>query len=203
MQAFFHGMVLAMGLILPLGVQNLFVFTQGVTQSSFLRVLPAVITASTCDTVLILLAVEGVSVFVASFVLFKILLLTFGVIFLCYMGWITWNSIPVGTTNDETKSVTMKQQILFAVSVSLFNPHAVLDTIGVIGTSSIQYVEKEKLLFTIACILVSWCWFLFLAVLGRGFGQRKGFRQMFGFINKVSAVFMWLSALYMFYGSTI
>ena len=68
MQAFIHGIILAIGLILPLGVQNLFVFTQGVIQPTVLRTLPVVVTASICDTLLIVLAVQGVSLFIAIFV---------------------------------------------------------------------------------------------------------------------------------------
>ncbi len=139
MQVFFHGMILAMGLILPLGVQNLFVFTQGAAQPTLLRALPVVITASLCDTVLIVLAVQGVSLFIASFAWIKILFLMIGVGFLAYMGWLTWNSTWTGNDAGTGKGLGVKQQISFAVTVSLFNPHAVLDTIGVIGTSAIQY----------------------------------------------------------------
>lgn len=199
MQAFLHGMILAMGLILPLGVQNLFVFTQGATQLTFLRALPVVITASLCDTLLIVLAVQGVSLFIASFAWIKILLLMIGVGFLAYMGWLTWNSAMAGNDVGTGKELGVKQQIVFAVTVSLLNPHAVLDTIGVIGTSAIHYAGNEKIVFTMACILVSWCWFFLLAVIGWTVGKRKSFIQLFGYINKVSAIFMWLSAVYMMY----
>ncbi len=199
MQAFIHGMILAMGLILPLGVQNLFVFTQGVTQPTFLRALPVVITASLCDTLLIILAVQGVSLFIASFAWVKICFLIIGVVFLVYMGWMTWNSTLAGNNAGDEKKFSIKQQIVFAVTVSLFNPHAVLDTIGVIGTSAIHYIGDEKIIFTIACILVSWCWFFLLAILGWNVGKKQSFTQLFGYINKVSAVFMWLSALYMIF----
>ncbi|HEY3426429.1 MAG TPA: LysE family transporter [Negativicutes bacterium] len=203
MQAFVHGMVLAIGLILPLGIQNLFVFTQGVTQPTLVRALPVVFTAAMCDTILILLAVQGVSLFIASFAWVKVLFLAIGTVFLSYMGWLTWNNTLVNSYDNEEKSFTIKQQIIFAVTVSLFNPHAVLDTIGVIGTSSINYVGNEKVLFTTACILISWCWFLFLAVMGWQAGRQKGFTQLFGVMNKISAVLMWLSAVYMVYSSNL
>jgi L-lysine exporter family protein LysE/ArgO len=203
MQAFLHGMILAMGLILPLGVQNLFVFTQGAAQSTFLRALPVVITASLCDTLLIVLAVQGVSLFIASFAWIKILFLIIGVGFLAYMGWLTWNSTWAGNDAGAGKGLGVKQQIVFAVTVSLFNPHAVLDTIGVIGTSAIHYTGNEKIVFTMACILVSWCWFFLLAVIGWNVGKKKSFTQLFGYINKVSAIFMWLSAAYMMYNSVL
>ena len=59
--AFVHGFILALGLILPLGVQNLFVLQQGMQQLRFRRTLPAVMTAASCDTLLIAGAVSGVS----------------------------------------------------------------------------------------------------------------------------------------------
>lgn len=203
MQGFFHGIILAMGLILPLGIQNLFVFTQGVIQPTFLKTLPVVVTAALCDTLLILLAVQGVSLFIASFAWIKIFFLGIGIIFLAYMGWLTWHNRLAITCDKGEKIFTSKQQILFAVTVSLFNPHAVVDTIGVIGTSSINYIGEEKVLFTVACILVSWCWFLLLAVIGWRVQKQQGFTQMFGVSNKVSAVFMWLSAIYMAYSSNL
>lgn len=202
MQAFIHGSVLAIGLILPLGVQNLFVFTQGINQPTLLRTLPVVVTASICDTLLILLAVQGVSLFIASFAWIKVLLLGIGVTFLSYMGWLTWNNTLVKPCDKEEEKNTIKQQILFTLTISLFNPHAIMDTIGVIGTSSINYIGNEKVLFTMACILISWCWFLFLAVMGWRAGRQNGFTKKFGVINKISAVFIWVSAIYMAYSST-
>lgn len=54
-----HGFLLAFGLILPLGVQNVFVFNQGAAGRKLRRALPAVLTAAVGDTILIMLAVLG------------------------------------------------------------------------------------------------------------------------------------------------
>ena len=201
MQAFVHGMVLALGLILPLGIQNLFIFTQGVTQTRFLRILPVVFTAGLCDTFLILLAVQGVSVFIVSFAGAKMFFSGIGIVFLSYMGWLTWNTKVVDSREQDEKVFTIKQQIVFTMTVSLLNPHAVLDTIGVIGTSSSNYMGHEKVWFTMACILISWGWFLLLAITGWRVGKEKGFTQLSGTVNKISAICMWLSALYMVYSN--
>ncbi|MEG6584248.1 LysE/ArgO family amino acid transporter [Dendrosporobacter sp. 1207_IL3150] len=195
MQAFIHGVILAIGLILPLGVQNLFVFNQGVTQPSFFRALPAIITASMCDTLLILISVHGISLLLLSFGFLKIIMAAFGAVFLCYIGWLTWNNTAVNNDRDK-KSLSSKQQIIFAVTVSLLNPHAILDTIGVIGTSSVNYQGDDKLLFTAACIIISWAWFFFLAILGRGLGSQNWFIQYYEVINRFSAILIWGSAVY-------
>jgi len=201
MQAFLHGLILALGLILPLGVQNLFVFQQGATHSRFLHVLPVIFTAALCDTLLILLAVQGVSLFLLKFPLFKLILLGIGVVFLTYMGWVTWNDTKTSGGEETAKKFSSRQQIVFAASVSLLNPHAVLDTIGVIGTSSSSYEGLEKSLFTFACIFVSWAWFFFLAIMGRAIGRQTQFSEWRQRINQISAVFMWVSAGAMAYNA--
>lgn len=191
-----HGIILAFGLILPLGVQNVFVFNQGATQPQFRRALPVILTASICDTLLISLAVLGISVIVLGVYWIKFILLTVGVIFLLIMGYTTWRSKPVSNSSDE-KALAPKKQIVFAMSVSLLNPHAIMDTIGVIGTSSLSYSGIEKLGFTLACIIVSWIWFFSLALIGRQIGRLPNSEGFIILLNKVSALIMWGTALYL------
>lgn len=191
-----HGVILALGLILPLGVQNVFVFNQGATQSTFKKTLPVIITAAICDTLLISLAVLGVSVIVLGVYWIKLILLTIGVIFLLYMGYVTWKSKP-GTYSSDEKALAPKKQVAFAASVSLLNPHAIMDTIGVIGTSSISYTGTEKLAFTLACITMSWIWFFSLALVGRQVGRLNNSGGFIAILNKVSALIMWGTAIYL------
>ncbi|NGQ95201.1 amino acid transporter [Brevibacillus sp. SYP-B805] len=196
LEAFIHGLVLALGLILPLGAQNVFVFNQGAAQPSLVRAMPVVITAALCDTLLILLAVMGVSLVVLTFTWIKTILFAAGFCFLAYMGWLTWNSRP-GINGETHGSFSAKKQVVFAASVSLFNPHAILDTIGVIGTSSLGYGGSEKWGFTIACILVSWVWFFTLSLAGRTAGRLDTSGRLIRSLNRISAVIIWLVAVYM------
>jgi L-lysine exporter family protein LysE/ArgO len=193
--AFIHGFILALGLILPLGVQNVFVFQQGATQPRFFQALPAVLTAALCDTSLILLAVLGVSVVVFTIPWLQTILFVVGFFFLLYMGWAVWKSKP-SSANDQG-SMPPKKQILFALSVSLLNPHAILDTIGVIGTNSLNYDGSEKVAFTGACISVSWFWFFFLAIAGKTIGRIDQKGKLMTRINQISALIIWAVAMYL------
>jgi len=196
MEAGFHGVVLALGLILPLGVQNVFVFTQGATQPTLWRVMPVVLTAALCDTILILVAVLGVSLVVLTFAwLTRVLYLT-GFLFLLYMGYQTWKSAPA-PQGDDTERFPPRKQVAFAASVSLLNPHAILDTIGVIGTSSLHYAGGEKWAFAGACILVSWLWFFVLSVAGRTAGRLDRSGKLLRSLNVISACIIWAVALFM------
>ncbi len=197
LSAFIHGYILSLGLILPLGPQNVFVFSQGATQPGLRRALPVVVTASIADTALILAAVLGVSVVVLTLAWVKIVLVVIGVGFLATIGWLTWRAeVGEDEVNQLAPQWPLKRQIIFALSVSLLNPHAILDTIGVIGTSSLAYQDSVKAAFTLACIFNSWVWFFMLAIGGRLIGSMGHVRR---WLNRASAIIMWLSAVYLVY----
>ncbi|MGN5648750.1 LysE/ArgO family amino acid transporter [Bacillus sp. Brlt_9] len=195
-EAIIHGIILAFGLIIPLGVQNVFVFNQGASQPNILRAAPVVLTASICDTLLILIAVQGVSLVLLTFSWLTNSLYIIGFFFLLYMGFIIWRSNPSNDVKQE-KSMPLKKQILFAASVSLLNPHAILDTIGVIGTNSIQYIGIEKWAFTLATIIVSWIWFISLALAGKFLKRMDSTGKTIVLLNKFSGLIIWGVALYM------
>ncbi len=196
-EPFIHGFILALGLILPLGVQNVFIFNQGVLQPSFMKVLPVIITAALCDTVLILVSVLGVSVLIIDSFWIKMILIGGGFIFLLYMGWTTWNSKLSNEKEEMANKFSLKNQVLFAASVSLLNPHAIMDTVGVIGTSSLRYQGEEKVIFAFACILVSWIWFFGLSLFGRISGKLDKSGRFMLVLNKISALVMWGAAVYL------
>ncbi|MGJ9384457.1 lysine transporter LysE [Salipaludibacillus neizhouensis] len=197
MEAFIHGFTLALGLILPMGVQNLFIFNQGINQPSFYKALPAVITASLCDTLLILIAVLSLSAVAELFETVKSIFIFGGFFFLLFIGWSIWKT-PVKNTENSSPA-TARKQIIFAISVSLLNPHALLDTIGVIGTNSLLYANDsiDKWLFMVATASVSWFYFAILALIGKFIGNKdKSFKFRILF-NKISAVTIWILAFYM------
>lgn len=195
MESILHGIILAFGLILPLGVQNVFIFSQGATQPKWIRALPAAITAGLCDTLLILLAILGVSAIVLQFEWLRMGLMAVGILFLLYMGYVIWKAEPA--TAETNKALPIRQQIIFTLSVSLLNPHAILDIIGVIGTSALKYTGWEQILFTISCISVSWIWFFGLTAAGRIMKQLDGEGKLMNIFNKYSALFIWGTALYL------
>ncbi|MDR6123880.1 L-lysine exporter family protein LysE/ArgO [Bacillus sp. SLBN-46] len=196
--AIFHGFILAFGLILPLGVQNVFVFNQGALQQRWVYVLPVVLTASLCDTLLISLAVFGVSAVVLGVVWIKVTLLLIGILFLIYMGYTTWKS-QAHIEETSNQSFSPRKQFVFAASVSLLNPHAIMDTIGVIGTSSLSYSGSAKLAFMLSCIFVSWMWFFGLSLAGRIVGKLDQSGRFILILNKLSALIMWGTAIYLIF----
>ncbi|MFV9847987.1 MAG: LysE/ArgO family amino acid transporter, partial [Rickettsia aeschlimannii] len=101
LSAFLHGIVLAPGLIVPLGVQNIFIFNQGAKQPKFSKALPSIIAASICDTMLICMAVLGISLLILEISWLKLSIFIVGFIFLIYMGYNTWNQPPIDLTMNS------------------------------------------------------------------------------------------------------
>ncbi|NBD27290.1 hypothetical protein [Paenibacillus glycinis] len=66
-----------------------------------------------------------------------------------------------------------------------------MDTIGVIGTSTLNYDGAAKAAFAIACIAVSWLWYFALALAGRIVGAKDGSGRLQAALNKCSALVMW------------
>lgn len=195
MSVIIHAVVLAFGLILPLGVQNVFIFNQGMSQRSLLRALPAVVTAGISDTILIGAAVGGVSLILLQWPLLSGVLYAGGSVFLLYMAWSIWKSS--GTLSESASALTAGRQIAFAASVSLLNPHALLDTVAVIGTSSLQYEGMDRIAFAITAAAVSWIWFLGLASAGRWMGRTDTTGRISLVFNRLSAVVMIVMAAMM------
>jgi len=195
LHAFIYGAILALGLILPLGIQNIFIFNQGANQRHFLHAMPSVLMATLCDAILIVWAVLGVSMMVLAIPWLKTTVLGIGFCFLIYMGWVTWRHKPT-KLQEGKKPLSAKRQMVFAASVSLLNPHALLDTVGVIGTSSLHFVGNEKIMFTSACILISACWFFGLSVMGHFLHRLDKTGRWLQMVNKASAVIVWSIAFY-------
>lgn len=119
-----------------------------------------------------------------------------------YIGWSIWKSTPVKGM-EETAGLTAKKQVMFAMSVSLLNPHAIMDTIGVIGASSLSYEGNAKTGFTLAVILTSWIWFVALSLAGRIVGRVSRSGVLLRRMNQVSAVVVWVMAIFMLLKGTV
>lgn len=193
MKAILHGFILAFGLILPLGAQNIFLLCQGAFQPRLRRAVPGILTASLCDTLLIVVAVSGMAAVIAANTAVGSSITAVGCILLLYLGWQSW--IKGDEALAQVGALSPRRQILLAAGVSLGNPHAIFDTLGVIGVASLQYEGSDKLLFAASCIGVSWFWFFALAAAGRAFGSR--FLLGRTWFSKLAALFIWTAALYL------
>ncbi len=79
--------------------------------------------------------------------------------------------------------------LLQAVGVSLLNPHAVLDTVGVIGGAIAAQAAGERMFFALGAITASWVWFLGLGI-GASVFEARLTRSVRLWIQRASGVLM-------------
>ncbi|SFV03002.1 LysE/ArgO family amino acid transporter [Alicyclobacillus macrosporangiidus] len=198
--AFVHGFLLSLGLILPIGMQNGFILTQGALHRRWAGTLPAVLTAAVCDTLLIALAVMGVSAVALHIRWLRYTFGAIGIAFLLYMGASAWRENQGQDESAVTTAWTVRRQMVFTASGSLLNPHALIDTLAVVGGSAAAYPAwPERIAFGVASVLVSWLWFFSLSIAGHLAGRALLGRSSLRVLNRVSAVMMWASAVYLAY----
>ncbi len=193
-QAFIQGIMLAFSLVIPLGPQNTFIFNQAIGETKYRAVLPIVAVSALCDALLILLAVIGMDLFLHISKVRSAVSLV-GIVFLVFMGYRMWTQAAVSTIDSASHRMSRWKQILLTMSLSLLNPHAIMDTFLVIGGISVVYIGAEKHAFTIGCIVTDILWFILLSLCGFYLKKLKHSAVITFAINKISALFMWFIAI--------
>lgn len=196
-EAFIKGILLALGLVIPLGPQNAFIFNQSTLQSRYRTILPVVLVSALCDAALIVLAVFGIDLLFGTHEI-RFVISILGASFLAFWGCKMWKASQDSSSFTAANNMPRMQQIFFTLSVSLLNPHAILDTFLVIGTVSACYIGIEKHAFTAACIITDIAWFVFLSLSGFYIKKFKHGVKIAMSINKISAILMWYIAAQIF-----
>ncbi|OGN61912.1 MAG: hypothetical protein A3F09_05785 [Chlamydiae bacterium RIFCSPHIGHO2_12_FULL_49_11] len=187
---FFQGILLGLGLILPLGPQNLFVLSQGMNRGRMVNVITVVLVASLADTVLIALAVGGISLVIFNIPLLKAGIFLGGILFLSFLAIRSWYKMPNEQSFEEPKTLPILRIVGSTLAISWLNPYALIDAFLTIGSSSTIFSGLPKVFFMTGCITASWIWFMCLGFLGISLGNSLLIRKYQG---KVSAIIMVLS----------
>jgi L-lysine exporter family protein LysE/ArgO len=167
MSAFVFGLLFGMATVLPVGVQSFVVLNQGLTVG-YPRVFFGIVTASCCDTLLIILGAVGVSAILNAPGSREALILV-GVGFLLVMGVL---ALRASSDNEEVNScMRPAAMVAQAAGVSLLNPHAILETVGILGAAIAAQAAESRVKFAAGVISASWVWFLMVG-LGASVVQR-------------------------------
>ncbi|WP_350339169.1 LysE/ArgO family amino acid transporter [Geomonas sp. Red32] len=160
------GFGLGASLIVAIGSQNVFVLRQGLKSQHVFAVSTI---CFLCDTLLISLGAGGFSRLVASSPALMKATLWGGVVFLFAYGVRSFRAAakPGTLTTDagEEQQAGLGRVALTALSLSLLNPHAFLDTVVLLGSLAGHYTGTSRLFFALGAISASFTWFYLL-----GFG---------------------------------
>lgn len=162
-----QGFALSFGLIVAIGAQNVFVLTQGVRGHRPWLVAGV---CTLCDALLIAAGVGGVGTYAAQAPVASSLLTLAGAAFLAAYGLRAFRCAWRGESlrlADGAEAAPLRVILLSALGVSLLNPHALLDTVVLIGGLSGRLEPSGRFSFGVGAVLASACWFYSLGLGGR------------------------------------
>ena len=183
---FLLGLLLGLALIIPIGVQSLFVLNQGLSVG-FPRAFLGVAAVCSCDTLLIVLGAAGASALLALLG-YEELLIGAGSAYLLVVGVLTLRARaqdPEGSRPTRTVGATVLQ----AVGVSVLNPHAVLDTVGVLGAAISSQGAEGRVAFVAGAVGASWVWYTLIGAGASMLGKRITLRAR-TYIRRASGAIM-------------
>jgi L-lysine exporter family protein LysE/ArgO len=155
---FINGLMLGFSLIMALGPQNLFLIKQGARKNH------AWLSATVCffcDLILATASVAGLHELLELNASLKIWMIGLGSVFLLYYALKALKNVLTrkNQINDSAHKPHSKLQIiLFALGFSILNPHAIIDTLVIIGSGSSQFPDNQWM-FLLGVITSSFLWF--------------------------------------------
>lgn len=162
-----QGFALSAGLIMAIGAQNVFVLSQG-ARGHRPWLVAGVCTA--CDAALIAAGVGGVGTLASRVPAVAAALALAGALFLLCYGVFAFRRAAAGGSllpDEQPEAPPVRAILMAAVGVSLLNPHALLDTVVLIGGLSSRLDAEGRVLFGLGAVTASACWFYALSLGGR------------------------------------
>ncbi|MCW8399030.1 LysE family transporter [Legionella sp. PATHC038] len=170
MFVYLDGLLLGLSLIIALGPQNVFLIKQGAQKNH--AVLSAVI-CFICDLILICSSIAGLHELLLVRPVLQIWMMLLGTLFLLfYSAKALANAFSKSAKNTEStyQPRTKTQIILLALGFSILNPHAIIDSLVIIGGGSSGYPNQEHI-FLLGVLTSSFLWFSSLTFTARYFSD--------------------------------
>ena len=170
---FVSGLALGLSMILPIGPQNIFVLNQGLL-GGLRRGLVAAVTAGVCDTLLILAGALGMAAVLEGLPWLRVVLLFGGIAFLLLLGVSSVRAREAGELHagGVPAGGTVRPVVLTGVGVSWGNPHAILDTVVILGSAIVAQGAGARVPFAAGAVTASWVFFAALAIAGAWLERR-------------------------------
>jgi len=156
---FVQGFVTAAGLVAAIGAQNAYVLRQAVSGSHLFM---CAISCALIDSTLILLGIGRWGEFINSNVWLCNVARFGGIIFLLVYAAKSLRSCfntEVLDLSNLDNQMSAKKVFLGILGFSLLNPHVYLDTVVLLGSIGAQFPGKERSMFAIGAISLSFVWF--------------------------------------------
>jgi L-lysine exporter family protein LysE/ArgO len=188
------GFATAFALILAIGAQNAFVLRQGLMRT---HVFWLCLLCAVSDAMLITAGVLGFGAIVALYPQFPQIMAWGGAAFLAVYGamrfWAAWQGQY--ETQLAGQSAGLWATLATGAAFTWLNPHVYLDTLGLVGAISTQYVAfTQKTAFGIGAVTASFVFFFSLGYGARLLGPVMQSTRAWRKLDVLIGVVMWALA---------
>ncbi|WP_415894578.1 LysE/ArgO family amino acid transporter [Neptuniibacter sp. PT34_22] len=159
--ALLKGLATSAGLIVAMGSQNTFVFTQGLRRQFHW---PIAALCALIDMLLIAVGVAGMGILIAQSENWMFAARIGGAVFLFVYGAQSLRKAlkPQVFKANEMALGGLGKALIVTLAITLLNPHVYLDTVVLLGSIGGQYPEPERVWFAIGAMGFSCIWFWLL-----------------------------------------
>jgi len=199
--AMLQGVILGLGMIIPIGAQNAYILGQGINRNH--HILAATL-CIICDVALILAGIFGAGALIKRSEWLILFITWGGVIFLFLYGILSFKSVIKNTyeaSKNKASLKSMKAVIATTLAVTLLNPHVYLDTVMILGSVGGQFKGNAQLAFAAGTILASIIWFYGLATAAAKMGPLLAKPKVLRIIDFIVGCIMWFIAFSLYQNS--
>ena len=160
---FIKGLILMGSLIIAIGMQNAFVLRQGVKQQyAFL----AASICFSCDVLMVVLGTLGLGALLAASHFLSLVVAWGGALFLAFYALRFFHAAKTsqGLALHMTETPPLWETLTTAFAVSVLNPHAIIDTVVLVGGLAGRYQGAAQWACAIGAMTASGLWFYGLAL---------------------------------------
>lgn len=188
------GLTLGFGLIISMGPQNLFVIRQGL-KKEYTAI--SVLACAFCDMLLVLLSAFSIGQLIFIYPAIKWFMIGLGALFLVvygaksiYSGYQLYRTPGAFELNQLAPPISPFRLLLTAVSFSLLNPQAIVDTMILIGGVVNQYPQEDQVVFVVGVIAASFLWFILISTLASSCARYLNSRKFWAILEVASGLVM-------------
>lgn len=163
MSALREGLVLGLGLVMSMCPQNAFIIRQGLKKEY--PYISACICA-VCDTILIILSALSISEVIFVYPAVKASLIAIALFCLFIFAVKAISSGLNGLEKPRSRKfknslapLSLTTVLVTGISFSLFEPHAIVDVLIMVGGVIRQYSQSDQFMFLMGVIVSSYLWF--------------------------------------------
>jgi L-lysine exporter family protein LysE/ArgO len=183
------GMATMATLIVAIGIQNVFVLRQGVKREA---VFMTVTICFLCDVLLVTLGTAGLGALIAASPILSAIVAFGGAAFLLFYGVRALRAAKkaAGLDLGAAQGISRTTVAMTAFAVSLLNPHAILDTVVIVGGVATRYDGVLRAACALGAVTMSGIWFYGLGYGARWLAPVLGRRKIWRIIDLVIGVMM-------------